>query len=78
MKRIRFAAVLCIVALPLSAWAQVPVLDHVVVVVMENHSYNEVRFQPYTASLIASSSTCTQSYAITHPSFPNYVCLWAG
>ncbi len=78
MKLVRNAALLITLLFSASAWAQVPVLDHVVVVVMENHSYNEVRFKPYTASLIASSSTCTQSYAITHPSFPNYLCLWAG
>ena len=78
MKHIHRIAAICALALASPARAQVPALDHVVVVVMENHSYNEVRVKPYTASLIASSSTCTQSYAITHPSFPNYLCLWAG
>jgi acid phosphatase len=78
MKLIYLAVPLCLAACSSPARARVPALDHVVVVVMENHSYNQVRFQPYTASLIASSSTCTQSYAITHPSFPNYLCLWAG
>lgn len=78
MKHICSIAAVCALTLSSPARAQVPVLDHVVVVVMENHSYNQVRFKPYTASLIASSSVCTQSYAITHPSFPNYLCLWAG
>jgi len=60
------------------AQAQVPALNHVVVVIMENHSYDEVRLKPYTASLIAASSVCTRSYAVTHPSLPNYLALWSG
>jgi phosphatidylinositol-3-phosphatase len=56
----------------------VPALDHVIVVIMENHNYDQVRLKPYTASLIANYSTCTQSYAVTHPSLPNYLALWAG
>jgi phospholipase C len=56
----------------------VPPLDHVIVVIMENHSYDEVRLKPYTASLIANYTVCTQSYAVTHPSLPNYLALWAG
>ncbi len=78
MKHICSIATACALTLSSPALAQVPALDHVVVVVMENHSYNQVRTAPFTASLIAASSVCTQSYAITHPSFPNYLCLWAG
>ncbi len=58
--------------------ASVPHLDHVIVVVMENKSYNQVRVLPYTASLIAANSHCSNSFAITHPSQPNYIALWAG
>jgi acid phosphatase len=60
------------------AAAQVPVLDHVIVVIMENHSYDQVRLKPYTYSLIANYTACTRSYAVTHPSLPNYLALWAG
>ena len=56
----------------------VPHLDHVVVVIMENHSYDQVRVQPYTASLAAGGATFPQSFAITHPSQPNYFALFAG
>jgi phosphatidylinositol-3-phosphatase len=77
MKLIHLAALLATVS-ACDAQAQVPALDHVVVVVMENHSYDEVRLSPYTASLIASSSACTHSYAVTHPSLPNYLALWSG
>ena len=57
--------------------AAAPVIDHIIVVVMENHSYDQVRTAPYTASLIAQSSSFSQSYALTHPSQPNYFTLWA-
>jgi hypothetical protein len=78
MKLAVIAALLAALACASSSHAQVPALDHVVVVMMENHSYDEVRVKPYTASLIAASSTCTQSYAVTHPSLPNYLALWSG
>lgn len=56
----------------------VPLIDHIIVVVMENHSYDEVRFEAYTASLIAGNSSFSASYALTHPSQPNYIGMWAG
>jgi len=52
-------------------------MTHVIVVVMENHSYNEVRGLPYLSGLIARSSSFSQSFAVTHPSEPNYIALWA-
>jgi hypothetical protein len=61
---------------PVSALAVAPHHDHVVVVVMENKSYDEVRSQPYTASLLAAGATLTNSVAVTHPSQPNYFALW--
>ena len=55
----------------------VPPHDHVLVVVMENKSYDEVRFQPYTAGLIQQGAAFSRSYGVTHPSLPNYLALWA-
>src|SRR5438093_7699550 len=52
-----------------------PRLDHVIVVVMENKSYRQASTAPYTASLLAKGSVMTDSYAITHPSQPNYLAL---
>jgi hypothetical protein len=49
----------------------------VVVVIMENKSYDQVRTQPYTASLISAGAVFTQSFGTTHPSQPNYFALWA-
>jgi hypothetical protein len=56
----------------------VPHLDHIAVVVMENHSYNEARAIPYVSTLIAGGLTCDNSYGVTHPSQPNYLALWSG
>jgi acid phosphatase len=54
----------------------VPNAAHVLVVIMENHAYDTVRVLPYTASLIAVSSSFASSYAVSHPSQPNYLALW--
>ena len=54
-----------------------PRMDHVIVVIMENHSYNQVRSSSYTASLIANGTVFTNAHAVTHPSEPNYLALWA-
>src|SRR2546426_1165097 len=56
----------------------VPALDHIIVIVMENKSYDQVRTAPFTASLIAAGSSFSNSFGITHPSQPNYLALWAG
>jgi len=58
--------------------AAVPHLDHIVVVVMENKSYDQVRVLPYAASLISQYTSFSSSYGITHPSQPNYLAMWAG
>ena len=55
----------------------VPQLDHVILVVMENHSYDQVRTLPYVSTLIQDYASFSQSYAVTHPSQPNYLALWA-
>ncbi|WP_308011801.1 alkaline phosphatase family protein [Actinacidiphila acidipaludis] len=60
----------------------VPSPDHVVVVVMENHAYSQVigsSSAPYiNNTLKAGGANLTQSYAITHPSQPNYYALFSG
>jgi len=65
-------------ALATSLAAAVPHFDHVVVVIMENKSYDEVRFQSYTSLLISHGASFPASFAVTHPSQPNYFALWAG
>jgi phosphatidylinositol-3-phosphatase len=58
--------------------AAVPRLDHVVVIVMENKSAAQAVGAPFAASLVAEGSSFSQSHAVTHPSQPNYLALWAG
>jgi acid phosphatase len=54
---------------------------HVVVVVMENRSYADVIGRPqapYINSLARQGALFTRSYAVTHPSEPNYLALFSG
>lgn len=61
--------------------AAVPRPEHVVVVVMENHSYGQIlgnHDAPYFTTLAARGATFTQSYGNYHPSQPNYLILFSG
>ncbi|MFG2396562.1 alkaline phosphatase family protein [Streptomyces lydicus] len=63
------------------AAAAVPTPDHVVVVVFENHAYNQVigsSSAPYINSLASGGASLTASYAETHPSQPNYYAMFSG
>ena len=54
---------------------------HTVVVVMENHSYTEIvgnPAAPFINTLAGHGALFTRSYAITHPSQPNYLALFSG
>jgi len=58
-----------------------PRYDHVVIVVMENHSFSEIigsASAPYINALAAQGANFTHSFAITHPSQPNYIDLFSG
>lgn len=58
-----------------------PVVDHVFVLIEENHSYTDVignPAMPYTNSLAQKYSLATNYYANTHPSLPNYFMLTTG
>ncbi|MEU1077373.1 MULTISPECIES: alkaline phosphatase family protein [unclassified Streptomyces] len=64
-----------------SAAATLPTPDHTVVVVFENHAYNQVigsSSAPYINSLRSGGANLTQSYAETHPSQPNYYAMFSG
>lgn len=68
-------------ATPARLLAGLPQPAHVVIVVMENHSYNEVignSSAPYINSLANGGAKFTQSFAVTHPSQPNYLALFSG
>jgi phosphatidylinositol-3-phosphatase len=85
-RRLVMALTICSLGLPIGVSSAapeprdvpVPHLNHILVVIMENHSYDEVRTAPFTAGLIAGNSAFAASYALTHPSQPNYIDLWSG
>lgn len=55
--------------------------DHVVVVVMENHSAADISGNgqaPYINALAARGALFTRSFAVAHPSEPNYLALFSG
>ncbi|MCO5972583.1 alkaline phosphatase family protein [Actinoallomurus soli] len=64
-----------------NAAGSVPTPDHTVVVMMENHAYSQVigsSSAPYINSLKSGGAVLTASYAITHPSQPNYFAIFSG
>ena len=72
-------ALLCALAFPGAASAlPVPAHDHIVIVIMENKSFGVASAQPYTQTLMAQGATFNRSFAVTHPSQPNYFALFAG
>lgn len=59
----------------------VPAWDHVVIVIMENHSQTGIignSSAPYITALANNNVNFTQSYGITHPSQPNYLAFFSG
>jgi hypothetical protein len=61
--------------------AALPSFDHIVVVIEENHAYSEIignANAPYLTSLASGGANMTQSFAVTHPSQPNYLALYSG
>ena len=67
-------------ALPVQAQT-VPRPNHVVIVIEENHSYSEIigsGAAPYINSLAQQGALFTASFAVTHPSEPNYLALFSG
>src|ERR1700761_3038367 len=54
----------------------VPRLDHVFVIMMENHAYGQIAGNPqapFTNSLMAKANFATNYFAIAHPSSTNYL-----
>jgi hypothetical protein len=55
-----------------------PRVHHVMLVVLENADYDTARAQPFLATLACEGGLIRQSFAVTHPSQPNYLALTAG
>ena len=54
----------------------VPHLDHVFVIMMENHGYNQIfnnPNSPFASQLARSANSATNYFAIGHPSLTNYL-----
>ncbi len=63
------------------AAAAVPAFDHIVLVMFENKKFSSINGSssaPYFNTLASQSAKFTNSFAITHPSQPNYVALFSG
>jgi hypothetical protein len=55
--------------------------DHVAIVIEENHSFQEIYNSPsapFINSLVPEGALFTQSFAVEHPSEPNYLDLFSG
>ncbi|HEY3927458.1 MAG TPA: alkaline phosphatase family protein [Candidatus Koribacter sp.] len=82
MSSAKFFAIVSLLFLALtSAFAQVPASDHVVVLMLENHSYSQIvgnSSMPYLNSLIANYALATNYDANSHYSIPNYFWITTG
>ncbi len=60
----------------------VPTPAHVVIVMEENHSFSDIigntSAAPYMNTLASQGALMTSSFAVSHPSEPNYMALFAG
>ena len=89
---IKKAAILCLLALSLlgtvraqqrSVPTGVPHLDHVFLIVMENHGYQQIignKNEPYLNKLISEGKVnlATKYFAVGHPSLTNYLEIVGG
>jgi len=68
-------------ACAIRAGAQLPVPDHIVICIMENHGYSQIigsSAAPFINSLASANASFGSSYALAHPSQPNYLMLFSG
>jgi len=77
------AAALVLPAATASAAGGVHRFDHVVIVIMENKNYNAIIGRPDEApyinnTLASGGAVFSNSFAVTHPSQPNYLALFSG
>ncbi len=79
MRMLRPVMLISILFIHNPAFAQRP--DHVVVVVEENKSFNDIignQDALYINQLASQGALMMESYAIMHPSLPNYIALFSG
>ncbi len=64
-----------------AAFGQLPHPDHIVLVIEENKSFDNIigsKDAPYLNALVGRGALLTRYYALHHPSQPNYIELFAG
>ena len=64
-----------------SSTVSVASFGHIYLIVMENHEYSSIvgnSHAPYLNSLIRRYGLATSYHAVTHPSLPNYLAMFAG
>jgi phosphatidylinositol-3-phosphatase len=64
-----------------SGVAELPSYRHIYLIVMENHEYSSIvgnPHAPYLNALIRRYGLATNYHAVSHPSEPNYLALFAG
>ena len=70
-----------LIAGPANAKKKLPKPAHIIVVMEENHSYDDIigsASAPYINGLAQAGALFTDSHAVTHPSQPNYLELFSG
>ncbi|MDP4284731.1 MAG: alkaline phosphatase family protein [Bacteroidota bacterium] len=63
------------------AKAGIIVPDHIIIVIEENHGYDQIigsTSAPYINELANTSAVFTNSHGVTHPSQPNYLAFFSG
>jgi len=66
---------------PILTITTLPRPDHIVIVMEENRAYSDIigsSDAPYINALAQQGAVFTRSYAVTHPSEPNYLALFSG
>ena len=77
----RLIAVFGLVVFSSQPLRAVPIPDHVVIVIEENHGLDSILGNPdapYLNALAASGASMTNMFALTHPSQPNYIQFFSG
>ena len=74
-------ALLSAVAPGVGAEAGAPRFDHIYLIILENHDFDEALHSgasPFFEGLARAQGLATRYYGVTHPSLPNYLAMIGG